>query len=124
MHYACRHTNTSREIHDMHTERRVCTCDGSTREYIEVWYIVVAALRPTEIWIGVQRKRVSIPARNTLAQGFLHVLRGGGTGNNLDQLAGNDGLAGTVVLDLELANHLTSVLGSVLRGDFVSMVEG
>lgn len=45
----------------------------------------------------------------------LHVLGGGGTGDNFDQLAGNDGLAGTVEENLVLADHLAGVLGSVLR---------
>ena len=46
----------------------------------------------------------------------LHVRGSGGTGDNLDQLVGNDGLASTVVENLELANHLTGVLGGVLWG--------
>lgn len=32
---------------------------------------------------------------------LLHILTGGGTGDNLNQLAGNGGLALTVVQDLE-----------------------
>jgi len=51
----------------------------------------------------------------------LHVLRGGGTSDDFNQLAGNDGLSGAVVQDLVLANHLASVLGGILR-DFVSTV--
>ncbi len=49
----------------------------------------------------------------------LHILRGGGTSDNLDQLASNDGLTGSVEQNLVLADHLTSVLGSVLES-FVS----
>ena len=45
----------------------------------------------------------------------LHVRRSGSTGDNFNQLASNDGLSGTVILDLELANHLTSILGSILK---------
>lgn len=44
----------------------------------------------------------------------LHVFRSNGTGNNLNELASNDGLSGTVVENLVLANHLTSVLGGIL----------
>lgn len=47
---------------------------------------------------------------------LLHIRTGGGTGDNLNQLAGNGGLALTVVQDLELVDHLTSVLGGVLHG--------
>jgi len=63
----------------------------------------------------------------------LHVLRGGGTGDNLDQLTGNGGLTPTVVEDLEpvgileplsltywvrhiLVDHITGVIGGVLHG--------
>lgn len=46
----------------------------------------------------------------------LHILRSGGTSNNLDKLSGNDGLAGTVVENLVLADHLAGVLGGVLGG--------
>lgn len=53
---------------------------------------------------------------------FLHIFRGSSTRDNLDQLAGNDSLSGTVVQDLVLANHLTSVLGGVLR-DLISAAE-
>lgn len=50
----------------------------------------------------------------------LHVLRGGSTSDNFDQLSGNDSLSGTVVQNLVLANHLTGVLGGVLRDLSVS----
>lgn len=50
----------------------------------------------------------------------LHVLGGGGTSNNLDQLASNDGLSGTVEKNLVLVDHLTGVLGGVLRGFWIS----
>ena len=36
--------------------------------------------------------------------------RGSRTSDNLDQLASNDGLTGSVEQDLVLANHITSVL--------------
>lgn len=45
----------------------------------------------------------------------LHILRGGGTSDNLDQFSGNDSLSGTVEQNLVLADHLTGVLGGVLR---------
>lgn len=45
---------------------------------------------------------------------YLHIRGGGGTGDNLDQLASNDGLTGSIVENLVLANHLSSVLGGVL----------
>ena len=45
----------------------------------------------------------------------LHIGRSGGTSDNFDQLAGNDGLAGTVEENLVLADHLAGVLGSVLH---------
>ncbi len=38
------------------------------------------------------------------------------TSNNLDKFASNDGLTGTVVENLELVDHVTSVLGSVVHG--------
>lgn len=44
----------------------------------------------------------------------LHVLRGGSTSDNFDQLAGNDGLASAVEKNLVLVDHLTGVLGGVL----------
>jgi hypothetical protein len=45
---------------------------------------------------------------------YLHVRRRSGTRDNLDKLAGNDGLTGSVEQDLVLGDHLTSVLGGVL----------
>lgn len=44
------------------------------------------------------------------------VLGSGGTGDNLDQLAGNDGLASTVEENLELVDHVAGVLGGVVHG--------
>lgn len=46
---------------------------------------------------------------------YLHVGGGGGTSDNLDQLASNDGLTSSVVENLVLANHLSSVLGGILQ---------
>lgn len=46
----------------------------------------------------------------------LHVCGSGGTSNDLDQLAGNDSLSGTVEQDLEFVDHVTSVLGGVVHG--------
>lgn len=37
------------------------------------------------------------------------------TSDNLDKFASNDGLTGTVVQDLELADHVAGVLGGVLE---------
>jgi hypothetical protein len=37
------------------------------------------------------------------------------TSDNLDKFASNDGLTGTVVQNLELVDHVSSVLGSVLE---------
>jgi hypothetical protein len=54
---------------------------------------------------------------------FLHFLGSNGTGDNLDQLSGNDSLSGAVVQDLVLANHLTGVLGSVLRDFSLASLE-
>lgn len=51
----------------------------------------------------------------TLRLRGLHVLRGRGTRNDFNELSGNDGLSGTIVKNLVLANHLTSVLGGVLE---------
>jgi hypothetical protein len=45
---------------------------------------------------------------------FLHVFGGSSTSDNLNKFASNDGLSGTVVQNLVLANHLTSVLGGIL----------
>lgn len=44
----------------------------------------------------------------------LHVLGGRGTSDNLDQLASNDGLSGSVEENLVLVDHLSGVLGGVL----------
>lgn len=41
-------------------------------------------------------------------------LGSGSTSNNLDKFASNDGLTGTVVENLELVDHVSSVLGCVL----------
>jgi hypothetical protein len=38
------------------------------------------------------------------------------TGNNLDKFASNDGLTGSVVENLELVDHVSGVLGSVVHG--------
>lgn len=38
------------------------------------------------------------------------------TSNNLDKFASNDGLTGTVVQNLELVDHVASVLGGVVHG--------
>jgi hypothetical protein len=47
---------------------------------------------------------------------FLHVFGGSSTSDNLNKFASNDGLSGTVVQNLVLANHLTSVLGGIVHG--------
>jgi hypothetical protein len=52
--------------------------------------------------------------------GYLVILKcltlgSGRTSNNLDKFASNDGLTGTVVQDLELVDHVSGVLGSVLE---------
>ena len=39
-----------------------------------------------------------------------------GTGNNLDKFASNDGLTRSVVENLELVDHVSSVLGSIVHG--------
>jgi hypothetical protein len=44
------------------------------------------------------------------------LLGSGGTSDNLDQLAGNDGLASAVEQNLELVDHLAGVLGGVVHG--------
>lgn len=56
----------------------------------------------------------SIASVFILANCFLHVLRGGGTSDDFDQLASNDGLTGSVVEDLILVDHIAGVLGGVL----------
>src|SRR5690348_12369996 len=43
------------------------------------------------------------------------VLGSSRTSDNLDKLASNDGLTGTVVENLELVDHVTSVLGGVVH---------
>ena len=50
-----------------------------------------------------------------LFRGLRLLLGGGGTSDNLDELTGNDGLTGTVVENLELVDHVTSVLGGVVH---------
>jgi hypothetical protein len=49
-------------------------------------------------------------------RGLHLVLGSGSTSDNLDELAGNDGLASTVEQNLELGDHLTGVLGGVVHG--------
>jgi hypothetical protein len=51
-----------------------------------------------------------------LFRGLRLLLGGGGTSDNLDELTGNDGLTSTVEQNLELGDHLTSVLGGVVHG--------
>ena len=46
----------------------------------------------------------------------LHVGHGGGARDDLDELGGDDGLAGSVVLDVEFVDHLVGVLCGVLHG--------
>jgi len=43
-------------------------------------------------------------------------LGSGRTSDNLDKFASNDGLTSSVVENLELVDHLSSVLGSVVHG--------
>lgn len=40
---------------------------------------------------------------------FLHVGRGGGAGDDLDQFSGDDGLTGTIVQNLEAADHVSGI---------------
>jgi hypothetical protein len=48
---------------------------------------------------------------------LLHLVLGsGGTSDNLDELAGNNGLASAVEQNLELGDHLAGVLGGVVHG--------
>lgn len=54
-------------------------------------------------------------SKDTQTPTRLHVLRGGGTSDNLDQLTGNGSLSGTVVQNLESVDHVTSVLGGVIH---------
>jgi len=59
----------------------------------------------------------------------LLLLGGGGTSDNLDQLASNDGLTGSVEENLVLVDHVSCVLGGVIHGvttsgDFTSMTFG
>ena len=42
------------------------------------------------------------------------VLGGGGTSDNFNELTGNDGLTSAVEQNLELGDHVTGVLGSIL----------
>ena len=60
--------------------------------------------------------KVDDMSNEQVVERFLHILRGGGTSDNLDQLASNDGLTGAVVEDLVLVDHLAGVLGGVLDG--------
>jgi len=43
-------------------------------------------------------------------------LGSGRTSDNLDKFASNDGLTSSVVENLELVDHLSSVLGSIVHG--------
>lgn len=66
----------------------------------------------------VGTKEICLSARNVRC---LHVLRGGGTSDNLDQLSGNDSLSGAVEENLVLVDHLAGVLRCVLqKGESVS----
>ena len=47
----------------------------------------------------------------------LHVRRGSSTGDNFDQFPRDDCLSGSVVQNLVPADHVTSILGGVLRID-------
>lgn len=102
-------------------------CDTSSETLSELVYtkgIQLPSLAPhlsflltLSVWLMMGRKRrASITQRTAFLtlNGNLHVRRGGGTSDNFNQLAGNDGLAGAVEENLVLADHLTSVLGSVL----------
>lgn len=53
----------------------------------------------------------------------LHVRRGGGTSDNFDELAGNDGLASAVEENLVSLDHVSGVLGGVLRDSGSAMWE-
>jgi hypothetical protein len=57
-----------------------------------------------------------IARKYTAHTGRLHILRCGGTSDDLDQLTGNGGLSGTVVENLESVDHVTSVLGGIVHG--------
>ena len=46
----------------------------------------------------------------------LHIRTGGRTRDDLDQLAGNDGLSGSVVENLELIDHVAGVLRCIVHG--------
>lgn len=50
----------------------------------------------------------------------LHVCRGSGTSDNLDQFAGNHGLSGSVEENLVLVDHLAGVLGGILQDRLAS----
>ena len=52
----------------------------------------------------------------------LLLLGGGGTSDNLDQLASNDGLTGSVEENLVLVDHVSCVLGGVLLKVSISVV--
>jgi len=70
--------------------------------------------------------RVSVYTKDTHIQPFtfIHIIqnffflfcRRSSTSDNLDQLSSNDSLSSTVVKNLELADHLTSVLRGVVHG--------
>ena len=47
-------------------------------------------------------------------------LRRSRTSNDLDEFAGNDGLTSSVVENLELVDHVTSVLGRIVHGVLAS----
>lgn len=47
-------------------------------------------------------------------------LGGSRTSDNLDELASNDGLTSSVVQNLELVDHVTSVLGRIIHGVLTS----
>lgn len=65
-------------------------------------------------------------AEAALAFSHLSILGSGSTRNNLDKLTSNDSLSRSVEENLELVNHVASVLGCIVHGvatsgDFASV---
>lgn len=98
----------------------LCDVGEYTKEFIEA---LVHESRPlwTASVIALIQQRESFSSLCLHLQQHLHVRRGGGTSNNLNELSSNDGLASTVVKNLVLANHLSSVLGSILGKQLVTV---
>lgn len=88
------------------------TCDGTKGKKIWLDFSSFVSLSIPS-FPCLPQKQAALPSSSDLDR--LHVLGGGGTSDDLDKLASNDGLSGSVEENLVLVDHLSGVLGGVLR---------